>query len=102
MLMMSNVFAARVRGGRIITDEVELPEGTRLTVIIDGPEEPTEDRAAWPPGDDDEDGDDEDLAVGPSVRDDLAAFAADLDGPDAPVDERGAWELVRAARRGLW
>lgn len=34
---MTSVFSAKVKGGVIVADDVELPEGATVTVVIDEP-----------------------------------------------------------------
>ena len=41
--MLMQVFSARVKGGAIVVDDdVQLPEGTRVTVVAGGPEDEIE------------------------------------------------------------
>ena len=41
--MFMQVFSARVKGGAIVVDDdVQLPEGTRVTVVAGGPEDEIE------------------------------------------------------------
>jgi len=42
---MTSVFSAKVKGGVIVADDVDLPEGTTVTVTVDDQDDPEDDYA---------------------------------------------------------
>ena len=42
---MTSVFSAKVKGGVIVADDVDLPEGTTVTVTVDDQDDPKDDYA---------------------------------------------------------